>query len=80
MRDVIETESGQVVIVNTEPDESVSLAIGRSGVYILACLTTQEARAVRAMLLEANRDVAATRVKNAMKPGGADGDSGNPRG
>lgn len=46
----IETEAGHAVIVTSEPDGTISLSVGRTGVYLLASLTLGEAAAVRAAL------------------------------
>jgi hypothetical protein len=46
----VETSAGQAVIVRREPDGSISLLVGRSGVYVLASLTAKEARQVASEL------------------------------
>jgi hypothetical protein len=65
MNETLETRSGETVVVRTEADHSISLLVGRTGLYVLASLGPDEARYVRKMLLEALRALAAADVTRA---------------
>jgi hypothetical protein len=61
----VETRSGETVVVQTEADGSISLLVGRTGLYVLASLGPDETRCVRAVLLEALRALALADVTRA---------------
>lgn len=48
----VESAAGHVVIVRSEPDGSISLLVGRAGIYVLASLTIDEAAEIRGALTD----------------------------
>lgn len=67
MHDKLSARSEHTVTVQTEPDGTVSLSVGRHGIYLLASLTRQESLRVRRMLAAANRELGARTVEKRVR-------------